>query len=135
MTSTEQAGIIRPPGHANQRRANMPLIAREHALSSHSAQHFARVLRDQPGITAQLSAPPSGARLIEGHFNGSPLALLLATPTPGGWAVQALAVHPASRGRGVGGTLLKLAQALLPGLSWPACLDGLAARAGVRAAE
>ena len=109
----------------------MPLIAREHALNSHSAEHFARVLRDQPEIAAQLAAPPAGARLIEGHFNGSPLALLLAVPKADGWEVLTLAVHPASRGRGVGGTLLKLAMSQLPGLSWPASLDNLATKAGL----
>ncbi|KAF0808225.1 hypothetical protein A167_02733 [Alcanivorax sp. S71-1-4] len=112
----------------------MPLIAREHALNTRSADHFARVLRDQPEIAAQLAAPPAGARLIEGHFNGSPLALLLAVPKADGWEVLTLAVHPASRGRGVGGTLLAMAQKSLPGLTWPACLDDLAAKAGLAGA-
>lgn len=109
----------------------MPLIAREHHLNSDSAEYFARVLRDQPEIQAQLAAAPAGTRFIEGHFNGKPLALLLAEPAGDGWHVIALAVHPASRGRGVGSTLLAQASTLLPGLGWPACLEGVARHAGL----
>ncbi|MCK0537142.1 GNAT family N-acetyltransferase [Alcanivorax quisquiliarum] len=109
----------------------MPLIAREHHLNSGSTEYFARVLRDLPEIQAQLAAPPAGTRLIEGHFNGKPLALLLAEPAGAGWQVKTIAVHPASRGRGVGSTLLAQAGALLPGLGWPDCLEGVARRAGL----
>ncbi|MCH8542515.1 MAG: GNAT family N-acetyltransferase [Alcanivorax sp.] len=89
------------------------------------------MLREHPDISARLAAPTPGLRVVEGHFNGSPLAVMLVVEGPKGPVVEALVVHPASRGRGVGSTLLKQASALLPGLSWPDELAGLAGKASL----
>ncbi|WP_111657984.1 acetyl-CoA sensor PanZ family protein [Isoalcanivorax indicus] len=110
----------------------MPLIAREHRPDADSIHYFARVLADQPQVSAELaSAADRGLTVIEGHFNGRPLALLLAAPAAAGWQVTALVVHPASRQRGVGATLLREANRLLPGLTWPTELAPLARKAGL----
>lgn len=110
----------------------MPLIAREHHPGADSSQYFARVLKDQPQVSARLdTAADQDLKVIEGHFNGRPLALLLAAPASEGWAVTALVVHPASRQRGVGATLLREACRLLPGLTWPTELDAVARKAGL----
>lgn len=135
MTSGTQAGYYTAPPAYEPANATMPLIAREHKLSNDSPDHFARVLADQPEVAAKLAdldaATRTGLKAIEGHFNGKPLALLLAAPHGDGWEVVTVVVHPASRARGVGGTLLRDAAALLPGLRWPAALDGLARQAGL----
>lgn len=109
----------------------MPLIAREHQCGSESPDYFSRVLREDPETSARLASPAPGLRVIEGHFNGSPLAVMLVDEGPAGPVVTALVVHPASRGRGVGSTLLRQASALLPGLSWPDELRALADKAGL----
>ncbi|MBZ2189233.1 GNAT family N-acetyltransferase [Alcanivorax sp. JB21] len=89
------------------------------------------MLRDHPEISARLAQPAPGLRVLEGHFNGSPLAVLLVEERPTGPMVTALVVHPASRNRGVGSTLLREACAWLPGLGWPDELARLARKAGL----
>lgn len=69
-----------------------------------------------------------GWRAFEGIFNGQPLALIMIAPVPGGWEVKALAVHPASRHRGVGSTLLQSVAKKVPTLQWPNSLQALAER-------
>ena len=109
----------------------MPLIAREHQCTADSPDYFSRVLRDHPEISARLAQCAPGMRVLEGHFNGSPLALMLIEEASEGPVVSALVVHPASRNRGVGSTLLREASARLPGLSWPDELAALARKAGL----
>ncbi|MEY1662920.1 hypothetical protein [Isoalcanivorax beigongshangi] len=109
----------------------MPLIAREHSFTPDSADYFARVLADQPELLQSLRQDQPGRRIIEGHFNARPIAILVAEAAGDGWQVTALAVHPANRGRSVGSTLLAGAAGLLPDLAWPDSLTGVAARAGL----
>lgn len=92
----------------------MPLIIEQHPLSRDSSQRFARVLSDQPEVAAALAEASAGTLLIEGIFNGQPVAILLAEVRPEGCTACALVVHPATRGRGVGTELLLKGSKLLP---------------------
>ncbi len=106
----------------------MPLICQEHTVAEHSAEYFSQVLLEQTELLDTLNNWPMGWRAFEGIFNGRPLALMIIAPIPGGWEVKALAVHPASRHRGVGSTLLQQVHKEVPTLVWPNCLQALAER-------
>lgn len=106
----------------------MPLICQEHTVAEHSPEYFSQVLREQPELLAKLNHWPMGWRAFEGIFNGRPLGLLVIAPISGGWEVKAIAVHPASRHRGVGSTLLQSVAQQVPTLQWPNSLQALAER-------
>lgn len=106
----------------------MPLICQEHTVAEHSPAYFSQVLREQTELLDTLNNWPMGWRAFEGVFNGQPLALILIAPVTGGWEVKALAVHPASRHRGVGSTLLQSVAKQVPTLQWPSNLQALAER-------
>lgn len=106
----------------------MPLICKEHIVTDRSQEYFSQVLREQPELASKLQQWPGQWRSFEGIFNGKPLAFLAIAPTNTGWEVKALAVHPASRHRGVGSTLLQHVAKEIPTLAWPNSLQALANR-------
>lgn len=91
----------------------MPLDVQEHPFSEETADYFSRVLREHPELLAILQQNPSPQRLIEGRFNGRPIALLLVEPAKEAWQINQLVVHPANRGRGVATQLRQQAEHLL----------------------
>lgn len=92
----------------------MPLIVRTHEADEQTSTYFARVLSDQPAVKRQLESVDEQRLLVEAVFNGQPVALLLASRQPQGCRVEALVVHPATRGRGVGKELARKGVACLP---------------------
>lgn len=105
----------------------MPLIVQQHSLHKDSASYFAKVLADQPQLLERLAQVDENSLLIEAIFNGQPVALLLASKQADGCVAEALVVHPATRGRGVGGELLRKGSALLPPpVEWGEALRKLA---------
>lgn len=110
----------------------MPLICKEHVVTERSPQYFAQVLREQTELLDTLQQWPAQWRLFEGVFNERPLAFLAIAPASNGWEVKALAVHPASRHRGVGSTLLQHVAKEVPRLQWPSSLQPLADRPSMR---
>lgn len=105
----------------------MPLIIQQHLVSRDSAQRFARVLSDQPQTSAHLTQAGDDTLLIEAIFNGQPVAILLASRQGTGCRAEALVVHPATRGRGVGSELLRNGSPLLPSpIEWAEPLRKLA---------
>lgn len=105
----------------------MPLIIQLHPVTATSGTHFARVLADQPAVRQQLDQAGADALLVETIFNGQPVALLLARKRENGCRAEALVVHPATRGRGVGGETLLEGMKLLPApVAWSEALAPLA---------
>ena len=110
----------------------MPIEIREHRPDENSPDYFAQVLREQPEQAHALYPGKAGARVIEAIFNARPVGILVALPrAEGGWGTELLVVHPATRGRGVGSTLLAGAARLLGELQPPADMPGLVRRAGL----
>lgn len=97
----------------------MPLIIQLHTFTSASASYFSRVLADQPDLLARLDKAETTRLMVQTIFNGQPVALLLASRLAQGCRVDALVVHPATRGRGVGRETLLEGVKLLPApVSW-----------------
>ena len=92
----------------------MPLIIQQHLVSGDSVQRFARVLSDQPQTATRLAHADANTLLIEAIFNGQPVAILLGSRQDVGCRIEALGVHPATRGRGVYSELLRKGSPLLP---------------------
>lgn len=108
----------------------MPVEVLEHPLTAQSPEHFARVLREQPEKADRLS-PAADRRALEARFNDRPVGVLIATREAGQWRIETLVVHPATRGRGVGTSLLAGAAKHLGELQIPDELAGLAGKAGL----
>lgn len=121
----------------------MPLVVQQHCITPNSASYFARVLSDQPGIAVYLAKKlahqldaetstcsqqnPDSMIIIEAIFNAQPVAVLIATAHASGCTVEALVVHPATRGRRVGRELLQKGAQLLPApVEWAKPLRTLA---------
>ena len=110
----------------------MPIEIREHRPDENSPEYFAQVLREQPELAHSLYPGNPAARVVEAIFNARPVGILVALPRDdAGWRTDLLVVHPATRGRGVGSTLLAGAARLLGELQPPPDMPGLARRAGL----
>lgn len=110
----------------------MPLEVSEYPLSAQATEHFAQVLRDDPAEAAKLAAArdDGDSRLMQAIFNARPVALLLLHRDGDNWRPDSLVVHPATRGRGVGSSLLREAAVRLP-LTLPDACRPLADKAGL----
>lgn len=84
----------------------MPISLEFHSPNAELAQHFSKVLRDDPDYAAELGQALDAGRPVvaAAHFNGAPVAVALLNGATLEWMV----VHPATRGRGVGRDFLRL---------------------------
>ncbi len=89
----------------------MPLEIKQSPLTPNTLDHFDQVLRDRPEERNRLAAAvdEAGTRLFQAIFNGRSVGLLLLRETHAQPVVDTVVVHPATRGRGVGRTLLEQA--------------------------
>lgn len=89
----------------------MPLEIKQSPLTPNTLDHFDQVLRDRPEERNRLAAAvdEAGTRLFQAIFNGRSVGLLLLRETDVRPVVDTVVVHPATRGRGVGRTLLEQA--------------------------
>jgi ribosomal protein S18 acetylase RimI-like enzyme len=93
----------------------MSLEIKQSPLTPRTLEHFNQVLRDRPDEYHRLTraVDETGTRLFQAIFNGRSVGLLLLRDTETQPVVDTVVVHPATRGRGVGRSLLEQASRVL----------------------
>lgn len=93
----------------------MSLNVKQSPLTPTTLSHFDQVLRDRPEERQRLATAvdETDTRLFQAIFNGRRVGLLLLSGTDARPVVDTLVVHPATRGRGVGRSLLEQACRIL----------------------